>query len=268
MQTENFDFQSLKEFHHESRCSALAIAPETSLQCKNITVCGAYSDFSLRVYKSDLQENNTVQVLRGHTSYINDVTYDHEGEFFASVSDDHSCRIWNCKQDSQLIIFYLKSAGISVKCHPDEQEKILVAEKNGLIHLFNLKTEQAILSLDSKRTPLIKVDWSLSNSAYIAALIPGEIVLLDLRRPSRPIETKQIHEDGGLDVSFSSKNEQIIASVGRPNMTLKVLCFKTNTLLIEAPLKLYGGMNWHFNLPFLAVAQDRKLGFWKASRLD
>lgn len=35
-------------------------------------------------------------------------------------------------------MFPLKSAGMSVKWHPDDSEKILVAEKKGVIHMYNV----------------------------------------------------------------------------------------------------------------------------------
>lgn len=76
----------------------------------------------------------------GHTSYINAVAWDPEGRYLASVSDDNSCIIWtnNDEQCSEHSLFPLKSAGMSVKWHPDDSEKILVAEKKGVIHMYNV----------------------------------------------------------------------------------------------------------------------------------
>lgn len=80
---------------------------------------------------------------------------------------------------------------------------------------------------------------------------------------SRPIDTKPIHEDGGLVVRFSPNNEYVFASCGRPDVTLKVFHAKSQVAQLEAPLKLFGGLCWHYRLPYVAAAHDRKLCFWK-----
>lgn len=56
------------------------------------------------------------------------------------MSDDNSCIIWsnNDEQCGEHSLFPLKSAGMSVKWHPDDSEKILVAEKKGVIHMYNV----------------------------------------------------------------------------------------------------------------------------------
>jgi nuclear pore complex protein Nup37 len=53
-----------------------------------------------------------LQVLCGHTNYVNCVTYEPEGQFLASVSDDHKCKLWNIKEDNSCTAtFFLTSPG-------------------------------------------------------------------------------------------------------------------------------------------------------------
>lgn len=83
---------------------------------------------------------------------------------------------------------------------------------------------------------------------------------------SRAIETKMFHEDGGLSIKYSPNAQQVVASVGRPNVTLVVSHLKSdkNDLpLLVASLKLYGGLGWHSRLPYICCADDSKLHFWK-----
>ena len=55
-----------------------------------------------------------LQVLCGHTNYVNYVTYEPAGQFLASVSDDHTCKIWNIKEDNSCTAtFFLTSPGSS-----------------------------------------------------------------------------------------------------------------------------------------------------------
>lgn len=83
---------------------------------------------------------------------------------------------------------------------------------------------------------------------------------------SRAIETKTLHEDGGLAIKYAPNAQQIVASIGRPNVTLIVTHLKSdkNELpLLMGSLKLFGGLCWHSRLPYVCCADDNKLSFWK-----
>lgn len=226
--------------------------------------CTAGSDFNICIYTTDLDETNTVEILCGHKSYINTIAWDYGGEYLASGSDDHTLILWNIKDGfKKTATFYFKSSVVSCKWHPDEPEKLLVAEKNGIIHLYNIPDEEVLLSVETICNPLMCADWSLSNSAFVCAIAAGETFIWDLKCLSRPIDSKHIHEDVGLAIKFSPHNELITASIGRPLTTLKVMHCKSQIAQIESPLLLYGGLCWHYKHPYVAAAQDRKLCFWK-----
>lgn len=244
----------------------MCFAPDTSLIAipKTVTFCAAGADYILRIFRTDLQNADTVQTLQAHSSYINDCCWDTDGEHLASVSDDHSCRIWTAEtQYENVTTFCLSSAGIAVKWHPEEPYKVMVAEKKGIIRFYNVRSQQAILSVETNKYPLMSADWSLNNRLFVTALAAGDIVTWDLRRSCTPYGIKQVHEDGGRIVKFSPNSEHVYASVGRPDITLKVYTAKSTVALIEAPLKLFGGMTWHNRLPYVGAAFDRKLCFWK-----
>ncbi|KAH8296085.1 hypothetical protein KR054_001515 [Drosophila jambulina] len=250
----------------ERRCvSALAFAPDTSLNCtpKNVTLCAARGDL-LDIFRTDLGDFNTVQKLRGHKDYINDVAWVCDGSLLASVSDDFTCRFWNTADEQNVITFRLTSAGMSVKAHPDDSSKVLVAEKKGIIRLYNVNSKQAVISVQSPKFPLMSADWAHSNRFFITALAGGDVVTWDLNRPVVPADVKQVHEDGGRSVRFApGSSEMVLASIGRPDVTLKVFAAKSTMPLIEATLKTFGGMAWHQRLPYISAVSDRDLHFWK-----
>ena len=71
-------------------------------------------------------------------------------------------------------LFYCKffrSAVMAVSWHPDEISKLMVAEKSGILHMFNIVSYHPILSLDCGTGPLLSADWSLYNSLLIATSI-------------------------------------------------------------------------------------------------
>ena len=60
---------------------------------------------------------------------------------------------------------------MAVSWHPEEVSKLMVAEKNGVLHMFNIVSYHPILSLDCGTGPLLSADWSLYNSLLIATSI-------------------------------------------------------------------------------------------------
>ncbi|XP_059608504.1 nucleoporin Nup37 [Phlebotomus argentipes] len=261
--SDHFEWQVLKEIHHESRCSSLAIAPETSLSIspKNVVIASAGADFNVRVLQTDLEDNHCIRVLKGHSSYINSIAWEPEGEFLASTGDDYSCILWDCRKVFEISTrFFLTAAGMSVKWHPEAKDKLMVAAKNGIISMYSVKSDQVVLTIEAPKSPLMSADWSSRNRHCIVALAGGELFVWDLRKPSRPVNTKPLHEDGGLAVKICPANESLTASIGRPDLTLKVIHAKAQLPQITAPLKLFGGLSWLSR--HVAAAYDRKLCLW------
>lgn len=112
------------------------------------------------------------------------MSWDPDGDYLASVSDDHCCIIWSSRGDFETSsIFYLSTAGMSVKWHPDKCGKILVAEKKGLVHLYNVRTQQTILTIESPKSTLMSADWSISKDSIVSAIASGEIYTWNLKKP-------------------------------------------------------------------------------------
>lgn len=184
---DEFLWEELREIDHDTRCHAIAIAPDTSLLAlpKLVKFCTADADFIIRVYRTNLDDSDSVQCLKGHTSYVNDVAWEPStGKYLASVSDDHSCQIRSQKDDFEVqTTFRFKSPGIIVRWHPDDTDKLLVAEKRGTIHIYNILSKQIALSIETTKAPLMSADWSIKNHLMVTALSAGEIITFDLRYP-------------------------------------------------------------------------------------
>ncbi|KAH8262036.1 hypothetical protein KR038_008028 [Drosophila bunnanda] len=259
------DKEGVEKIDERRVVSAIAFAPDTSLNStpKSVTLCAARWD-TMDIFRTDLSQFNTVNKLRGHKDYINDMAWVCEGSLLASVSDDFTCRFWNTADQQNVLTYRLTSAGMSVKAHPDDPSKVLVAEKKGIIRLYNVNTKQAVISVQSPKFPLMSADWALSNRYFITALAGGDVVTWDLNRPVVPADVKQVHEDGGRAVRFApGSSEMVLASIGRPDVTLKVFAAKSTMPLVEANLKTFGGMAWHQRLPYISAVSDRDLHFWK-----
>ncbi|XP_018057115.1 PREDICTED: nucleoporin Nup37 isoform X2 [Atta colombica] len=239
---EEMAYSPIRTFHHDARPHAIAWSPETSLSIvpKIVTFCVAGSDFKIRLYNSNLNDVNMFEILEGHKDYMNAISYEPEGELLASVSDDHTCKLWAVKENQKCVsTFYLTSPGTSVCWHNEESGKLLVAEKNGLIP-----------------------DWG-PNPLKVASIAAGELLLWDVSRPSRPLDERTLHVEGGLTVKISHANENLISSIGWPDNLLKVVNLKSKVVVLCGKVKLIGGTTWHYKLPYVCAGSDRELCFWR-----
>lgn len=122
-------------------------------------------------------------MLEGHKDYINDVSYDSDGELLASISDDHTCKLWAVKEDQKCVLtFHLTGSGVKVCWNTEESGKLLVAEKNGIIRMYNVRSQQAIMSVDAGTVPLLTADWG-PNPLKVACIAGGDLFLWDMSRP-------------------------------------------------------------------------------------
>ncbi|XP_071451263.1 nucleoporin Nup37 isoform X1 [Hetaerina americana] len=280
---ECIEFQPLREFHHETRVQALAWSPDSSIivMPRLIRFCSAGSDHKLRLINSDLVNSDGVQILTGHTDYINAIAFHPDGHLIASASDDHTCRLWNIEDDGRYI-FHLDSPAMSVCWHPEEPKKLIVGEKAGRIRLYNAIEGTAILSVDAggggaqtrsltypiQPLPLTSAHWSLSNPQMLAALVGSgakgcELVLWDLARPSQPVDARVIHHGVGRCLRFCPSSDLVVATVCQPGAVLRVTHLRSSHPLLTSNLQVYGGLTWHSRLPYVCAASDRKLCFWK-----
>ncbi|XP_063783872.1 nucleoporin Nup37 [Pseudophryne corroboree] len=261
------EFKTLKTFQHGARVDAIAWSPETRCDTliPHLRFCTAAGDKTIKIFTSDFQDQNEYKVIEGHSGYINDVVFcSYEGSEIASVSDDHTCRIWDLV-GNQIAKFMLRSPGMSVAWHPEEAFKLMVAEKSGTIRFYELTTNQAILSLESMQMPLMSADWCLRNAFKVGAVAGNDWVFWEMPRSSYPQDNKPVHPDRARYFRWSKCNENLFATTGCPG--------KTNTQLLihhlghphpilvgTAPVG--SGLSWHRSLPLCVIGGYRKLLFW------
>ncbi|KAF7284867.1 hypothetical protein GWI33_021508 [Rhynchophorus ferrugineus] len=215
--------KKLVEFIHPSRCTALSISPNTSfvtLPNKVVFAAGA-ADYKVRVFESNMQNDNTCRVLNGHNSYINGVAFDSENIYLASASDDNTVKIWYTDGYKLKATLPLTSPAITISWHRSDSGKLLVGEKIGVMKLYNIETETPILSIDFERS-LACADWSTSDVLILGSLQLGELLLWDLAKPCLPQQSTILFSENGGFIKFSPQGEHI-AAVNSLEGSLKVL---------------------------------------------
>ncbi|CAH2277565.1 nucleoporin Nup37 [Pelobates cultripes] len=261
------EFKTLKTFNQGIRADAIAWSPDTNYDSLTplLRFCTAASDKNLRIFTSDLQDKNEFKVFDGHTSYINDVVFcSHDGNTFASVSDDHTCRMWNIGK-GQTAMFMLRSPGMSVAWHPEESSKLMVAEKTGTIRFYDLLTHQAILSLESVQVPLMSADWCLKNPFRVGAVAGNDWIIWEMPRSSYPQNNKPVHADRARLFRWSRCSENLFATTGYPgkkNTQLLIHHLKHPQPILIGSVPVGSGLSWHRSLPLCVVGGNHKLYFW------
>jgi nuclear pore complex protein Nup37 len=66
-------------------------------------------------------------------------------------------------------------------------------------------------------------------------------------------------------MKFSPSNENLIASIGRPENILKITNLKTKVSVLCGRVQLFGGLTWHQRIQIVCAGSDRQLLFWKVN---
>ncbi|XP_033113860.1 nucleoporin Nup37-like [Anneissia japonica] len=261
-----FEFRQVNEFHHGCRVDAISWSPRTNLDClpRCLRFCTAGSDFRLRLFTSDLKEDNTVQVLDGHSDYINEVGIETlEGDLIASVSDDCTCRTWD-PFGQQKALFPLKSQGMSVNWHPHDPMKLMVAEKGGTIRFYDMRLEEPIMTLDAGPGMLLSANWCWDDTACVGAVVNGDWMIWDTSNSSQAIEIQRAHSEKGRYIRWCHSSSSLFATLGQPNNQLKIFHLDHHQVPIKFNLPVQGGISWHAFLPVCAAGGNRKVHLFTA----
>lgn len=258
-------FENVAKIAHDERCNVLALSPETKTTELPTVIhfCTAANDFKLRIFQGNLTDINIGKLLSGHEDYVNDVSYDPESTFLASTGDDHTARIWTTEDYKCVGTLYLSSPGTAVCWHREDKDKLMVAEKNGIIRFYNVTSLKAILCLDYGK-PLFSAHWAPFNSNLVVSLQLGELCLWDLTRPSHPpTKTNLLFTEKGGFLRFSPLGE-LVAAVNSLEGTFKVVDANSQQPRLLVKVNQPTNVAWHFRYPLVCLGDDTKLYFWRA----
>ena len=90
-----------------------------------------------------------------------------------------------------------------------------IAEKSGVIHIFNIASYKPILSLHCGVEPLLTADWSMCNSLLIVAAVRSEIIAFDSSKMT-VVCKKKLPQDIIKCVKFSPFSDTLIATASQP----------------------------------------------------
>lgn len=261
---QNLTWHLVREINHDGRIQSLAWSPMSSLLDNRLILATGHKEVRIL---SLTQEDEEVRSLMGHADYVNTVAFQPEsGEQLASGSDDGTLIMWNTLTGQRNHLFTMASPVMAVVWNKAEMSKIMAAQKNGQIHIFNAVTYHPIMSFDAGLGPLSAADWSIRNPMLVSAAIRSVIYVWNLSQTSQPIFKKALLEEGVRHLKFSSRQDHLLASAGQPNYTVSVTNIRSSTAVFSSEGEPVGGLAWHPFLDLLAVGNDEKLTLRRITR--
>jgi len=264
----NLCFKSIEEFSCTSRVDCISWSPEATLHNvpQLLLFACATSDFKINIYNSNVVDAFTTKTLSDHQNHVNDVAFNPSGDYIASTSSDCTCRVWSVKDNySHLCKFYLRSPGMSLKWHKDDDTgKLLVGESLGTVTLFNVASGTAVLSFHSRHSPLLKIDWAPTNYMNLAAATASSHILLwHLTNPSMASCEKNCQGGPIKALKFVPSSDHKVVTLGSSDGALKVTHLQKPLPLTLANIKLATAMSCHHHLPFVFVASDHYIQIFR-----
>lgn len=219
----------------------------------------------INIYTADVKQNSETEEspITAHEDCVNDLAFEPiEGQELVSVSDDHTSKVWNVSSGELICSFPLGYPGMSVCWHPEQQGKFMVAELGGRVRFYDMKSQQAILSVDCKKQCLTSADWCWLNQSKIGASSDMEWHLWDITKSSFPLESQQSHSGGCSKILWSKHNEDVFLTLGSPKNAVKVYHLGHRQPIMHKMHEASMSASWHRTLPICAVAGNEAIHFY------
>lgn len=138
-----------------------------------------------------------------------------------------------------------------------------IAEKNGVIHIFNIASYkvtsichsekvmdqktclnlQPILSLHCGAEPLLTADWSISNSLLISAAVRSDLILFDQSKMAT-VSKKKTNGDIIKSLKLAPFCDFLLASSSQPNYNVQVTNLRSNQVISIVQKEPISGIAW------------------------
>jgi len=272
----DFTYETLFCQRDKGRPCALAFSPKSDVrEGHSLMFAVAYED-SVVLCKLDTSQSDCQPDLieaSCHADFINDIVFEPlSGGLFATVSDDFTCCLWSTDTMELSMKIHLSTPGMSVKWHPTDVNKVtdykltffllydsnlflfftsfvpqlLVAEKSGLIRIFDIDSQTPVQSFECFEYPLISCDWCPVNDIFIGCSTASDLFIWDTSLTSVPI--KIFKSSTKMLTSFVFLSEDIVAYRSRQEAAVIVRAL-TDTSgvapILDRKLSIGYGLSWN-----------------------
>ena len=90
--------------------------------------------------------------------------------------------------------------------------QLMVAEKKGCVHIFNLEAKLPIITITCPEFPLLQADWSESNSLKVGAVGGSSWYVWDISKSSLPVESGPAHSTIATGFKWCRTSDSVFAT--------------------------------------------------------
>ena len=90
--------------------------------------------------------------------------------------------------------------------------QLMVAEKKGCVHIFNLDARLPIVTITCPEYPLLQADWSMSNSLKVGAVAGTSWYVWNISQSSLPLETSPAHNTMATGFRWSQTSDSVFST--------------------------------------------------------
>ncbi|GAB4378375.1 MAG: NB-ARC domain-containing protein [Elainellaceae cyanobacterium] len=176
----------------------------------------------------DVQTQQLVHTLHGHSNWVRSVAFNPAGQRLASGSTDRTVRIWDRETGNCLQVLDEKEDAVwSVAWHPVENW-LATANNNGTLKLWDLSTGTYLQIFQGHTAWVRSVSWNLDGTILASGSDDGTVKLWN-PLTGDCIQTFLGHTNAVWDVAWSSDGQQL-ASVSH-DQTIRIWDIQTRQCL-------------------------------------
>ncbi|XP_030019732.1 target of rapamycin complex subunit lst8 isoform X1 [Manduca sexta] len=198
--------------HPDSQVNGLEISPNGQM----VAACGYQH---IRMYDLASANPDPVITFEGITKNVSRVGFQKNGSWMYTGGEDCTARIWDPRAPPQTRcqkIFQVQAPVNAVMLHPD-QSQIMVGDQSGIIHMWDLKTDQN----DQLKVPEAEAsiqDIAIDPAGKMMAAVnnKGNCYVWALGGQAHPVPRKHIaaHHKYALRCKFSRDSTMLVTTSG------------------------------------------------------
>lgn len=235
----------------------------------NLIFCTAdLSKESVRTLDSDLSSFVKITETKIDADVIYKIAYDNQNGDMIAFTADNSCYLWDCENSELASKFMLQSSGVGICWHRDEKNKLMIAERSGLIRIYNLETMRpmyTLLSMDPVNDPvslsLLSFDWCQTNPEVVIATTRSDIIFWNTSKSCIPENLIDGVDSLKMCKIAKFKDDVIGYLTGTDTCSkLTIMNYRLNQIVYQTKnMKLLNSFSFNSIQPVVAIANEQKL---------
>ena len=220
---------------HKSWVMCVAYSPDG----KHIVSCGGW-DPKIKVW--DASTGKEIMILRGRSQWVNCVSYDSNGRFIISGSQDNTIDVWDANTGDELMTLRGHHGPVRSALFSPNGKKIVSCSIDKTIKLWDVSTykERMAIPVGTPRVRFYSISFSPDGKWMASGSDDYTVKVWDIATTTE-VMTLCAHENPVLSVAFSPDGKRLVS--GSADKTVKLWDVESGTELMT--LRGHAKDVWH-----------------------